>query len=303
MTNSQQGRVARELNESRHQLNESQSLLRECLDELARREAAKQQEAEVMAAKKQEAEVMAAAAAQNASVAQAALEAVREQLNTTNVQSAARLEATQAELASLRAQLESSRAQAAEERVALQAEVAETQTQAAELMEQRMAAAAAQAAAQAAALLEKELEKEKERAQAEAVAARLALSAMEATLSQTQEEMAKVLEMARAQEMAVATRLNMPWRVKQLSTEAAGAERRSIIIAAAPTAGHKAEALAFYSNRQWRQQPSPERAEKEEPRVNSIGKVVRRQRESFLPRTRVVANASDGDADGTSVSA
>ena len=165
-----------------------------------------------------------------------------------------------------------------------------------------MAAAAAQAAAQAAALLEKELEKEKERAQAEAVAARLALSAMEATLSQTQEEMAKVLEMARAQEMAVATRLNMPWRVKQLSIEAAGAERRSIIIAAAPTAGHKAEALAFYSNRQWCQQPSPERAEKE-PRVNSIGKVVRRQRESFLPRTRVVANASDGDADGTSVSA
>ena len=60
-----------------------------------------------------------------------------------------------------------------------------------------MAAAAAQAAAQAAALLEKELEKEKERAQAEAVAARLALSAMEATLSQTQEEMANVLEMAR----------------------------------------------------------------------------------------------------------
>ena len=99
--------------------------------------------------------------------------------------------------------------------------------------------------------------------------------------------------------MAVATRLNMPWRVKQLPTEAAGAERRSVIIAAAPTADHKAEALAFYSNRQWRQQPSPEK----EPRVNGIGKVVSRQRESFLPRTRVVADASDGDADGPSISA
>jgi hypothetical protein len=88
-----------------------------------------------------------AARKEAAQVAAVALEAVREQLNTTSVQSAARLEATQAELASLRAQLESSRAQAAEERVALQAEVAATQTQATELMEQRMAAAAAQAAA------------------------------------------------------------------------------------------------------------------------------------------------------------
>ena len=59
--------------------------------------------------------------------------------------------------------------------------------------------------------------------------------------------------------------------------EAAGSERRPIIVASSPTAAHHAEALAFYSNGQWRQRPAAEEPECQEARVD--GWLVRTYRD------------------------